>query len=79
MEQKLGKLESACSLVNLTLLQVAPREPGFLMPLRDGSLPDAIHSFLTPPNLLQMELQSCVATAVQAGPMEIANVFLRSS
>ena len=29
--------------------------------------------------LLQMELQSCVATVVQAGPMEIANTFLRYS
>ena len=27
--------------------------------------------------LLQMELQSCVATAVMAGPMEIAKTFLR--
>jgi len=27
--------------------------------------------------LLQMELQSCVATAVMAGPMEIARTFLR--
>ena len=28
--------------------------------------------------LLQMELQSCVATVVMAGPLEIARTFLRS-
>lgn len=27
--------------------------------------------------IVQMELQSCVATAVQAGPMKIADTFLR--